>query len=262
MITLSNKSLKGSLNESEHFESVYQSARYKEWDRYYETTSELEKILINQFRDFRITPKLIGSSATGTMRKFKPDADYAVAFDTPISNLEFERRILASPLDIYDVNENRKHNYMKISGLYEGINFVLVPLENPMGNIKTYPQEAFYHPEFINERKKSNHSKTVILMKEFFEQLGVYSEVKGIGCELMSLYFGGFHETISSLVGCDYLRINMSGSADSSSYDNLVIDYPILGKRSLTNGVTSEMYSRIKDFARSVLEKPELIEVR
>ncbi len=238
----------------EHYSRVYESARFTDWNSFYTCLNDLEEIVLDAFPDNVPLMKLIGSSSTRTMRKGEEDLDFAVAFQNPLSNEEFQNRIRETELNITEVNENKKYGYVRISGVHEGMNFVLVPMRNPNGHIQTYEQDAFYHPDFINKYKQSTHSRNVILMKEFFEQIGVYREVKGIGCELMTLYFRDFDEMLSSFTKKDSLRINLSPNNLMYSSSPLIIDYPNLGGRSFTENVTREIYEHIQESARNVLE--------
>ena len=206
--------------------------------------------------------KLVGSSATRTMRRGEEDLDFAVAFQNPMSNEEFLSRIRETGLNITDVNQNQKYGYIKISGAHREMDFVLVPMRNPNGHTQTYEQDAFYHPDFINKYKQATHSRNVILMKEFFEQIGVYKEGKGIGGELMTLYFQEFDMMLDHMARNNSLRINFSPNNLIYSSDPLIIDYPFLGGRSFTEKVKREMYKHIQESAKMVLEDFENLKIK
>lgn len=246
----------------EHYSRVYESAKFTDWNRFHLCLNDLEETLLATFSDNTPLVKLVGSSATRTMRKGEEDLDFAVAFQSPMSNEEFLERIGETDLRITDVNQNKKYGYVRISGKHNEMDFVLVPMRNPNGNIQTYEQDAFYHPEFINKNKQSTHARNVILMKEFFEQIGAYKEVKGIGCELMTLYFRDFDLMLDAFAKRDALRINFSADNLIYSQAPLVIDYPYLGRRSFTEKVTQEIYGHIQESARKVLEDYEILKVK
>ena len=247
---------------SEHYSKVYESARFTDWNRFQGCLNSLEEVVLSCFPENKPLMKLVGSSATKTMRCGGEDLDFAVAFQNPMGNEEFLNRIKETDLDITDVNQDQKYGYIKISGNHKEMDFVLVPMRNPEGHIQTYEQDAFYHPEFINKHKQATHSKNVILMKEFFEQIGVYKEVKGIGCELMTLYFQDFDKMLNHVARKDSLRVNLSPNNLIYSSDPLIIDYPFLGGRSFTKKVTREMYGSIQEFAKKVLENFETLKIK
>lgn len=237
----------------EHYSKVYESAKFTDWNRFHLCLNDLEEIILNAFSDNTPLMKLIGSYATRTMRKGEEDLDFAVAFQNPMTNKEFLSILKETGLELTEINQHRKYGYIKISGRYENTDFVLVPMRNPNGHIQTYEQDAFYHPDFINKHKQANHARNVILMKEFFEQIGVYKEVKGISCELMTLYFRDFDTMLDSISKTDSLRINFSPDNLIYSSSPLIIDYPHLGRRSFTEKVTREIYKHIQESARNVL---------
>ena len=246
----------------EHYSKVYESAKFTDWNSFHLCLNDLEETVLDAFSDNTPLMKLVGSSATRTMRKGEEDLDFAVAFQNPMSNEEFLSRLKETELDLTEINQNRKYGYTRISGRHEGMDFVLVPMRNPNGHIQTYEQDAFYHPDFINKHKQATHARNVILMKEFFEQIGAYKEVKGIGCELMTLYFRDFDMMLDSITKTDSLRINFSPDNLIYSSAPLVIDYPYLGKRSFTEKVTREIYRYIQEYARGVLEDFETLKIK
>jgi len=247
--------------KEDHYLEIYENAKFIEWDRFYLSANSLEEILLKRFPYNIPLMKLVGSSATKTMRRKKGDLDYAVAFQNPMSNEEFLRRVKNTKLDIFEVNKNKKYGYFKISGRHKGMEFVLVPMMHPNGRIETYEQDAFYHPDFINKRKSINHTKNVILMKEFFNQIRICKEVKGISCEMMSLYFQSFDGMLNYFINKGSLRINFSQNNLVYSTDPLIIDYPFLGGRSFTDKVTLEMYGHIQESARRVIEDPKFLRI-
>ena len=257
LLKKSNNSLK-----EDHYLKIYESNRFDDWDKFYLSAKSLEEVIFNKFSDNIPFMKLVGSSATGTMVRGSGDLDYAVAFKNPISNEEFLGRIKEGGLNITEVNQNKKYGYNKLCGKYHERNFVLVPMIHPNGKIETYAQDAFYHPDFINSHKLANHSKNVILMKEFFNQIGTYKEVKGIGCEMMTLYFKNFDDMLSHFANNSFLRINFSQNNHTYSTGPLIIDYPFLGGRSFTDKVTFEMYKQIQESSRDVIEDYEYLKVR
>lgn len=240
----------------EHYLRVYENARFSDWNRYHLCLDSLEEAVLAYFPENRPLMKLVGSSATRTMRRGEEDLDFAVAFQNPISNEKFLNRIRETGLDITDVNQDPKYGYIKISGKHRGMDFVLVPMRNPNGSIQTYEQDAFYHPDFINNLKREYHSFNAILAKEFFSQLGTYKEVKGIGSELLILRYGNFDDMLRAFAENDSLRINFSQNNSHYSANPLIVDYPFLGERSFTEKVNSDIYSSIQDFARNILENP------
>ncbi len=246
----------------EHYSKVYENARFSDWNRFHLCLDSLEETVLACFPENRPLMKLVGSSATRTMRRREDDLDFAVAFQNPMSNEEFLSRIRETGLDITDVNQNQKYGYIKISGKHGGMDFVLVPMRDPNGHIQTYEQDAFYHPDFINMHKRATHSRNVILMKEFFEQIGVYKEVKGISCELMTLHFQDFDTMLNYVAGNDSLRINFSPNNLIYSLDPLIIDYPFLGGCSFTEKVTMEMYKHIQESAKMIIGDFENIKIR
>lgn len=253
---------KASEDRLEHYSRVYKSAKFTDWNRFHLCLNGLEETILDTFSDNTPLVKLVGSSATRTMRKGEEDLDFAVAFQNPMSNEEFLNRIRETELNITEINQNKKYGYVRISGDHNGMDFVLVPMRNPNGHIQTYEQDAFYHPDFINKHKQATHVRNVILMKEFFEQIGAYKEVKGIGCELMTLYFRDFDAMLNSIARRDSLRINFSPDNLIYSSAPLIIDYPFLGRRSFTEKVTRELYRHIQESARNVLEDFEILKVK
>ncbi|PIO08632.1 hypothetical protein COU59_00800 [Candidatus Pacearchaeota archaeon CG10_big_fil_rev_8_21_14_0_10_34_12] len=246
----------------EHYSKVYESAKFTDWNGFHLCLNDLEETVLDVFPDNTPLMKLVGSSATRTMRRGEEDLDFAVAFQNPMTNEEFLSRLKERGLEITEINQNRKYGYTRISGRHNRMDFVLVPMRNPNGHIQTYEQDAFYHPDFINKHKKATHARNVILMKEFFEQIGVYKEVKGIGCELMTLYFRDFDAMLDSITKTDSLRINFSPYNLIYSSAPLIIDYPHLGRRSFTEKVTREIYRRIQEFAKKVLRDFEILKIK
>ena len=233
-----------------YYNELFEELRFTDWETLGRTKDCLEGIVSNEFVGNDPLMKLIGSSATGTMRKGHEDLDYAVAFQTKIENEDFIKKIHRTGLDLTEINQNKAHGYVRVCGKFQGYNFVLVPMVNPNGQVQAYEQDAFYQSDFINLNKIDNHAYTVILLKEFFEQIGVYKQVKGISCEMMSLYFRDFDSCINHLANDDSLRINFSQNADIYTNNPLVIDYPFLGRRSFTDKITPSIYGHIQDSAR------------
>ncbi len=132
-------------------------------------------------------------------------------------------------------------------------------MRQPNGKIETYEQDALYHSDFINNSKKEDHSFNSILAKEFFSQLKVYKEVKGIGSELLILKYGSFDDMLDAFARNDSLRVNFSKNNICYSVNSLTIDYPFLGGRSFTEKVSPEIYSNIQNFANKILENPSYI---
>lgn len=250
----SSQSISSDNPKLEHYLEVYENARFDDWNKFHLCIDSIERIVLTHFTENRPLMKIVGSSATGTMRRRGEDLDFAVAFQNPMSNEEFLRRIEKTELNITDINQNKKYGYVKISGRHGGMEFVLVPMRHPNGRIQTYEQDAFYHPDFINIHKLATHARNVILMKEFFEQIGVYKEVKGIGCEMMTLHFKDFDVMLDHFIRNDSLRVNFSPNNLIYSKDSLIIDYPFLGGRSFTEKVTIEMYKHIQESSRRVTE--------
>ncbi len=203
--------------------------------------------------------KLVGSSSTGTMRKGHEDLDYAVAFQNRLDNNEFLDKIKDINLNITKIKQNKHYGYIKISGEFSGMKFVLVPMIHPNGKIETYEHDAFYHSELINKLKREDHPFNSILAKEFFSQLGVYKEVKGISIELLILKYRDFDEMLKAFVENDSLRVNFSQNNLRYSTSPLVVDYPYFGGRSFTEKVNRETYSRIQESAIKVLNDPKYL---
>ena len=245
-----------------HYLIIYENARFTEWDKFQLCHNDLERIVLAGFPENPPLIKLIGSSATGTMRREEKNLDFAVAFQNSISNEEFLKRVKKTTLHITNINQNQKYGYLKICGKHNGMNFVLVPMRHPNGRIQTYEQDAFYHPDFINMHKQAEHSRNVILMKEFFEQIGVYKEVKGISCEIMAIYFQDFDVMLRYFAENSSLRINFSTNNLVYSSDPLIIDYPFLGGRSFTERVTIEIYKHIQDSARKLLKDSKFLKIK
>jgi tRNA nucleotidyltransferase (CCA-adding enzyme) len=245
-----------------HYLKVYESARFEDWDKFHLCLQGLEETILGCFPENRPLMKLVGSSATGTMRRGGEDLDFAVAFQKPIDNGEFLRRVKETSLDIVKVKQNGRYGYLKVSGKRCGMNFVLVPMIHPNGHVQTYEQDAFYHPDFVNEHKSVTHARNVVLMKEFFEQIGVYKEVKGIGCEMMTLHFLDFDSMVQHFVRNSSLRINFSQNSQEYSSAPLVIDYPFLGGRSFTEGVNLELYAHIQESAKRVIDDFKFLKVK
>lgn len=247
---------------TEHYLEVYQNARFVDFDRLRSCFESLERKILDIFQENLPLVKLVGSSSTGTMRKSGEDLDCAVAFQDHISNEDFLSKIKLSGLQVTDINQNQRYGYLKVSGKHEDMDFVLVPLKHPNGDIKTYEQDAFYHPEFINSRRYPAHAVNVILMKEFFEQIGVYKEVKGISCEMMSLCFKDFDVMLQRFANSESLRVNMSPSNLDYPVGPLVVDYPFLGRRSFTEKVTPEMYAHIRNASRKLIADYKFLKIK
>ena len=110
--------------------------------------------------------------------------------------------------------------------------------------------------------KSAIHARNVILMKEFFEQIGIYKGVKGISCEMMALHFQDFDAMLKHVAKNDSLRINFSPNNLVYSSVPLIIDYPFLGGRSFTEKVTREMYKHIQESARRVIEDFKFLQIK
>ncbi len=237
----------------EHYTKVYEGAKFDDFNNFNINLVGLKDTVLACFPENVPSIKLVGSSATGTMRRGKEDLDLAVAFYEAIDHKEFLNRVTGAGLNIREVNRNLKYGYLKISGLHKGMAFVLVPMLHPNERIRTYEQDAFYHPDLINLSKSATHQMNVILMKEFFEQIGVYKEVKGISCELMALHFQFFDAMLGHFAKKDSLRINFSSNNSAYASEPLIIDYPFLGGRSFTEKVTKDLYGHIQESARRVI---------
>lgn len=238
------------------YREIYEKARFENWDDFFNSARHLEDLIKEHFKHNPPVMKLVGSSSTGTMRKCHRDLDYAVAFRNTFSNDEFLDKIKSSDLNITKVKQNRKYGYFKVSGEYEDKHFVFVPMMHPNGKIETYEQDAFYHSDFINNLKRNDHLFNSILAKEFFSQLNVYKEVKGIGSELLILKYRNFDDMLDAFAENDLLRVNFSQNDSRYSTNPLIIDYPFLGGRSFTEKVTKEIYSEIQHFANKILDDP------
>lgn len=242
-----------------HYLKIYEKARFTDWENFSALANNLERIVKGRFDIDIPIMKLIGSSVTKTMRKGHEDLDYAVAFKNPPNNKDFLKKIENLGLNITKIKQNKNYGYLKVSGKYGGRDFVLVPMTHPNGKVKTYEQDAFYHSDFINQRKDSEHSFNTILAKEFFSQIGVYKEIKGIGSELLILFYKNFENMINAFADHNSIRINYSKNDAVYSKSLLVVDYPFLGGRSFTKGVTNEIYELIKYSSREIIESPTFL---
>jgi tRNA nucleotidyltransferase (CCA-adding enzyme) len=243
-------------NSKESYNRVYENVAFQDWKRFGIDSRNLAKKVIGVFPENEPFMKLIGSSATHTMRKNHKDMDYAVAFEEFIQNSEFLKRISEAGLKITKIKENKDHKYLKVSGTHNGTDFVLVPLVNPRGNIEDYAQDAFYHPDLINSMKSKSHRFNVILAKEFFSQLGIYKQVKGLGCELLILKYVDFDSMLEEFRDNKSVRVNFSENLENYSSSPLIIDYPFLGGREINGKITSEMYQSIRNLSKSILDDP------
>ncbi len=243
----------------DRYNEIYENARFMNWGDFLNSSSYLERLIKECFNHNVPVMKLVGSSSTGTMRKGHEDLDYAVAFQDTFSNDEFLKKIECLDLNITKVKQNKKYGYLKVSGEYQHKHFVLVPMRHPNGKIETYEQDAFYHSDFINDLKKEDHSFNSILAKEFFSQLEVYKEVKGIGSELLILKYGSFDNMLDAFARNDSLRVNFSKNNACYSTNPLTIDYPFLGGRSFTEKVSPDIYSSIQNLANRILENPNYL---
>jgi len=235
------------------YDTLFRENSYEKWSEFDKRCSEFEAKVSTLFEE-DVELKLVGSASTRSMLVEREDMDYFVAFDREYNKDEFVARVSESNLEITGRSFHRKFGYLRLTGNYKDTEFVLVPVINPRGNIETYEQDAFYHPDFINNLKGENHTYETILSKLFFKKTGVYKRVKGIGTELLQLHHGSFEEMLNAFCKNDSMRINFSPINTSYSSAKLIVDYPFLGGRSFTEKVTSEDYGAIKELAEKVLK--------
>ena len=245
-----------------YFNDFCKKRELVDWSDIYDNFERLENIVKNSFQNAfgNIFLKLIGSTATRTSIKGKEDLDCFVTFSErkPDNNL-FLDFLYKSELNIIEYSEHRKYNYLRVIGDINSIKFVLVPIVNPNNIISTYEQEIFYHPEFVEKNKKFGHKPNVILTKEFFSQIGCYKEIKGISCELLIMHFGSFNNMLEYFVNSDKIRVNFSSEDFIYPDDKLIVDYPILGKRSLTTRINDDIFKKIKENSQMILNNPYLL---
>ena len=76
--------------------------------------------------------KLIGSAATGTMRKGSGDLDFFIIFSNEKDILKFDKKMRSTNLDITKTKIEEAYGYIKVSGKFNNYNFVVVPIKNPV----------------------------------------------------------------------------------------------------------------------------------
>jgi len=200
--------------------------------------------------------KLIGSAATGTMRKGSGDLDFFIIFSNEKDILKFDKKMRSTNLDITKTKIEEAYGYIKVSGKFNNYNFVVVPIKNPCGKIDSYVSDAFYHPEFILKNRSDNHIEHTILAKEFFDKTGLYEKIRGISCELMIIKYGSIDNLINAIANSESIRVNFSNNHETYSSDPIIVDYPYIGGRSISKSITREDYSKIQILARKILADP------
>ena len=232
---------------------------FKEYQKLTKQKLRLETIVRNLFKESDSLEgfKLVGSASTGTMRKDTPDLDYVVLFKHKLFYKDFATKLVNSILSPNKINYEDKYDYVKVSGHFEGFKYVFVPSTNPNGIIKDYVDDAFYHPDFINKHKNKDHIANVLLAKEFFKKASSEKLVNGISCELMILKFKSFDNLLKNIVSNNSLRINFSDHLDNYSDSAIIVDYPFLGKRSLTKYILPTEYTLFQEYDLKVLKNPE-----
>lgn len=242
---------------NEIYLEIVEGARFTNYSGLRLRCAELEERIRGVFSDMPLLEtKRIGSSMTGTMRTNSRDLDYFIGFAFNPSIGEIKARLENSGLNILRISHDERYGYSRFSGIWKDYEFVLVPIKKPKGEISTYPEDAYHHPDFINERKETDHTENVILAKEFFSRIGIYKQIKGISCELMILELKSFDELLRHILENEFIRVNFSPFNESYSESRIVIDYPYLGRRSLTEYISPDGYKAIQEFANGVLDNP------
>jgi len=230
-------------------------------EQFHDNRSHLEDRVTESFNRDLNHLKLIGSAATNTLTINNLDLDYAMVFNEKPSVEETIEKLGMCPEVEVTKFTSAPEGYSKISGMFRGISFVFVPMERiPFGQApRTYVEDAYHHPDIINKIKSDDHVYNSLLTKRFFRKTGHYDKIQGISCELMNLAFPSFNSILEHLTFQDRMRVNLSPYSKEYSDNRIIVDYPLLGGKSLTKDITPEVYHSLSQFANKVRQCPEAL---
>jgi len=239
------------------YRKVTEALRFDEYESLERQAVKFEKILAGAFRDYGyVQHKRIGSSVTGTMCRGAEDIDYFVVLAC-LPSVETTTHLLECAGFAISRVTLDVHGYSRHSGTWTGYKFVVVPTVPPGPSPKTYVEDAFWHPEFIASRRRPDHVDQVLLTKHFFKGSGFYKKIKGISCELLVLEFGSFDEILQAIIRSDRIRVNFSPYREEHTDSKIVVDYPFVGRRSLSERIDASEYENIRHLAERTLADPQ-----
>jgi len=116
------------------YTSIIETVKFKDYFDFEDskkTFMNYLKTIFSDDSDFEDL-KLIGSAATGTMRKGSGDLDFFIIFSNEKDILKFDKKMRSTNLDITKTKIEEAYGYIKVSGKFNNYNFVVVPIKNPV----------------------------------------------------------------------------------------------------------------------------------
>jgi len=150
---------------------------------------------------------LVGSAARGTWLRSERDIDIFILFPEDLPREELEKKGLAVARRVAGKRGKEQfaeHPYVTTE--FEGFEADLVPCYDvaDASKIKSAVDRTPYHNRYISERLTPELADEVLLLKQFMFGAGTYgAELKvqgfsGYLCELLTLYYRSFKETINA----------------------------------------------------------------
>ena len=194
-----------------------------------------------------------GSVGTNTFLKGFSDIDLYFVHEREIDYSSFSSKMKILPLNLKSIYLTESVNSLKVEFDQEGIEIQVSPISSPSKHITTLREDAFYHNDFINSRKKRGFRDNTLLAKEFFRVSGLYSQIKGVSIELLMLEFEKFEHLLEELSSGKDIYLDFSGKYNGSSRSPIKITYPYTGLDLLNRDITNEDFFKLQELSSIVL---------
>ena len=220
---------------------------------------------INEMTSDEIKTKLVGSVAKDTFLR-DPDIDMFVLFPQDISKEKMTERGLSLGRELLDNIEEKYAEHPYLHGTYEGYKTDIVPCYDveDIDVMRSSVDRTPLHTEYVIEHLKDELRDDVLLLKAFLKGIGAYSaeaKVQGFSgylCELLIIYYGGFHELLSS--SSEWIkgtRLEFEGSSENFQETFTFID-PVDPRRNVASALSPEKMFLFIYAAKRYLDEPKI----
>lgn len=195
-----------------------------------------------------------GSVGTNTFLKGFSDIDLYFVHNGEIDYNSFSNKMKNLPLNLKDIHVTKSVGSLKVKFKEEGKDVQISPISNPTQDIKTLREDAFYHNDFINSRKKNGFRENTLLAKEFFRISGLYPQIKGVSVELLMLKFQKFEHLLEEISSGRNIHLDFSGRYNGSSNSPIRVAYPHTGLDLLNMDISKSDFLRLQELSSLILK--------
>lgn len=195
-----------------------------------------------------------GSVGTNTFLRGFSDIDLYFVHEGEIDYDSFSNKMKNLPLDLKDIHVTKNVGSLKVKFEEKGTDVQISPISNPSQNIITLREDAFYHNDFINSRKKDGFRENTLLAKEFFRVSGLYSKIKGVSIEILMLEFQKFEHLLEEISSGRNIHLDFSGKYEGNSNSPIRVVYPHTGLELLNMDITNDDFLRLQELSYLVLK--------